>query len=109
MCRVVPDRPQQSKLSPALQDVPQQHRCQAQGAQQQPQTTQRLKGRQVGVLDTMKARKPLSRWNGIKTEISELIFEDTRSRRSGFRSHFQEKEAVAALLREQAQKIRLAH
>ena len=54
MLRPVADRAQQRQLFAPLHHVAQQHRAQPERSQQQSQSAQRLKRRQIGILDAMK-------------------------------------------------------
>src|ERR1700730_8824718 len=57
----------------------------------------------------MKTRQPFRSRNDVKAKVRELLLQDSGRNGRGFWSHFQQKKAVAALLREQSQEVRITH
>src|SRR5262245_23825285 len=100
MARIVTNRPQQTQFSPALQYISEQHGSDSQRAEHQSESAKRLKGRQVRIFYAVESGKPLGCRNGFEAKIRQLLIQSTHCRGSGFGSHVQKEEAVAAPFRE---------
>ena len=77
--RPIADRAEQRQLAPPLEHVAQQHGREADGADQQAEPAERLKRRDVGVLDAVELGQPLGGGHGVRAEIARAVL-DRRAR-----------------------------
>ena len=112
LARLIPDacpvdRAEERQFTAALEEVAEQDRGQTDGPQEQTEPAQRLEGRQVRVLDAMELGEPIGGAHGIRSVIGQAPLDGFAHRRDvgGGRAHQQH--AVAFLIREVLEEIRL--
>ena len=71
----VADRAEQRQLAPPLEHVAQQHRGEADRAEQQPEAAERLERREVGVLDPVELRQPLGGRHRVGAEVAQALLD----------------------------------
>ena len=76
--RLVADGAEQRQLAAPFEHVSQQHRGQADGAEQETQAAERLEGGEVGVLDTVEFRQPIRRPHGVGAEVARAFLDGVR-------------------------------
>ena len=108
MAGVVADRPHQGELAAALQHVAQQNRAEPERAEDETESAQGLKGREIRVLDTMKRREAFRGRDDVESEIDQPILERRAHLGRTLGRRVDEEEAVPVVVGKHALEVTLA-